>query len=77
MMLLAASASPVQASVTADVLPATKTTLPSSLDEALKMLHSALNDNKKAIPAFWTAYNILKTEPLPCLRCIRLQPMTP
>lgn len=60
MMLLVASASPVRASVTADVLPATKTTLPSSLDEALKMLHSALNDNKKAIPAFLDSIQYLK-----------------
>lgn len=51
---------PIGAAVTSDVLPPTKTDLPSSLDDALKLLHTALNDNKKAIPALMDSIQRLK-----------------
>ncbi len=51
---------PIGAAVTSDVLPQAKTELPSSLDDALKSLHRALNDNKKAIPALMDSIQRLK-----------------
>lgn len=51
---------PIRAAVTTDALPPTKTDLPSSLDDALKLLHTALNDNKKAIPALIDSIQRLK-----------------
>lgn len=58
MLLIAAT---MRAAVTSDVLPHTKTELPASLDDALKLLHTALNDNKKAIPALMDSIQRLKT----------------
>lgn len=58
MLLIAAT---MRAAVTSDVLPQTKTELPASLDDALKLLHTALNDNKKAIPALMDSIQRLKT----------------
>ena len=51
---------PIGAAVTSDVLPQATTELPSSLDGALKSLHRALNDNKKAIPALMDSIQRLK-----------------
>lgn len=59
-LLITASNLSVRAAVTSDVLPPTKTDLPSSLDDALKLLHTALNDNKKAIPALMDSIQRLK-----------------
>lgn len=68
-MLLVSASSSIQANVTSDVLPPTKTILPSSLDDALKMLHSALNDNKRTIPALLDSIQRLKD------RAATLQPL--
>lgn len=66
--LLCLSSSPASAAgsrdVTSDVIPSTRTDLPSSLDEVLRMLHSALNENKKAVPAALDSIQQLKSAAL-------------
>ena len=59
-LLMTATSPSLRAAVTTDALPPAKTELPSSLDDALKLLHTALNDNKKAIPALMDSIQRLK-----------------
>lgn len=59
-LLITATSPSLRAAVTTDALPPAKTELPSSLDDALKLLHTALNDNKKAIPALMDSIQRLK-----------------
>lgn len=61
-LLLMVFAPAVHGSVTADVIPPTKTELPPSLDDALELLHKALNDNEKAIPALMASIRQMKSE---------------
>lgn len=50
--------------VTSDVLQSAKTDLPPNLDEVLKLLHTALDDNKRAIPAALDSIQQLKRSAL-------------